>query len=322
MLSSAAPPPAISTLAVSTQWPDLASAGLIALCVALVVWAVLDIAGRQVTGSVVEERRRRILREGDATYAALAGVVETLAESRLTERTLIADEELDRLLRLRDDVDVGWTPRQFRGLALAISGAAALFVALFFTVLGFPIPGIVLAAIIAPLIWTTMFLSLKNTVADRQAAIIRRLPFTLDLVALSLQAGLGVERATVEMVASDPIPDALTAELRWISDRLAAGEPLDEVMRRWKRRQRLDEIDDLSLAIIQAHQMGSPLADRLRDQSDRVLTRRWQNVEKASNEAQVRIILPGFLILLACFIAVIVPFFVMVYRQYDATGGF
>lgn len=301
---------------------DVVSALLVAVAVGLGVSVLLGIGYRppeEVPKS--EQRRRALLRSRSRLYELFGDPIEWVASLPISKRSIVADEDLDRLLRLRQDEDVGWTPRQFRASVVVVTLAVGLGIFGIFSMIGHPFFGVFVACVLAPCVRVVFYTSLKSDVLARQAAIVRRLPFTLDLLALSLQAGGGIDQAAAAIVAEDPMPDSMTAELKWISDRLAAREPLREVMRRWKRRHNREEFDDLSLAIIQADQMGSPLGDRLRDQADRVLHKRWQNIEKASHEAQIKIILPAFLVLIACFLAVIVPFFVMVYNQYNETGG-
>ena len=163
------------------------------------------------------------------------------------------------------------------GLALEVNFlAAGLITALFGT--------------FYPLIW------LNDKVTARLHAITRALPYNLDLLTLSVEAGLDFAAAigkVVEKGRKGPLADELSLML----SELKLGKTREEGLRNLGERIDLPSLTTFVNALIQASKMGTPLGKILRILSTQMRVERTQRAEKLANEAPVKLLLPliGFI---------------------------
>lgn len=142
-----------------------------------------------------------------------------------------------------------------------------------------------LLAAIYPITW------LRRQVTDRLRAIVRALPFVIDLLTLSVEAGLDFMAAIKNIMERRP-NDAISGELSRMLMEIQLGKTRREAMRHLADRVGQPEVVSLMIALIQADEMGVSLGATLRIQSDQVRSRRFIRAEKMANEAPVKILLP------------------------------
>ena len=143
---------------------------------------------------------------------------------------------------------------------------------------------------IYPLIW------LRDKVKARHHAITRALPYNLDLLTLSVEAGLDFAAAigkVVEKGRKGPLADELGITLK----ELKLGKTREEALRNLSTRVDLTTLTSFVQALIQADKMGTPLGKVLRILSTQMRIERTQRAEKLANEAPVKLLFP-----LICFI--------------------
>ncbi len=136
-----------------------------------------------------------------------------------------------------------------------------------------------------PLIW------LRDKVRARHHAITRALPYNLDLLTLSVEAGLDFAAAlgrVVEKGRQGPLSDELAISLR----ELKLGKTREEALRNLAVRVELPTLSSFVQALIQADKMGTPLGKILRILSTQMRIERTQRAEKLANEAPVKLLLP------------------------------
>ena len=141
-----------------------------------------------------------------------------------------------------------------------------------------------------PLIW------LRDKVRARHHAITRALPYNLDLLTLSVEAGLDFAAALGKVVAKGrkgPLADELAISLR----ELKLGKTREEALRNLAARVELQQLSSFVHALIQADKMGTPLGKILSILSTQMRVERTQRAEKLANEAPVKLLLPliGFI---------------------------
>lgn len=163
--------------------------------------------------------------------------------------------------------------------------------------------------IFLPLMW------LNSRVRQRQAAVIKGLPDSFDLITTCVEAGLGLD-ASLGRVAEKvegPFAEELSFTLREIGMGRARAESLRDLADR-------TGVADLSMfvnAIIQAESMGTSIGQVLRVQSDQMRTRRRQRAEELANKAPVKMIFPLVLCILpALFIVILGPAIIQLYETY------
>jgi tight adherence protein C len=181
----------------------------------------------------------------------------------------------------------GVSAEEFLGLVLLGGVAGALIGALFnirlkinFIVLLFAVGGMYM-----PLLW------LRGQVRQRREDIRRGLPYALDLLTLSVEAGLDFTQALsriVRKLGNTP----LGAELGQMVRDIQLGRTRSQALRELGRRVDVPELNSIVSALIQADELGSSLGPILRIQADQLRTRRSQTAEKLAMEAPVKILLP------------------------------
>lgn len=156
------------------------------------------------------------------------------------------------------------------------------------------------AGSIAPDMW------LDSKGKERQAKISRDLPEALDLLAISVEAGLGLEQAfaVVTENLTGPLGEEFTRMLREIE----LGVPRREALNQLRDRTDVSELSAFVVALIQADRVGAPIADVLRVQAEQVRLKRRQRAREKAAQTPVKILFPLiFFIFPSLFVVTIGP---------------
>ena len=140
-----------------------------------------------------------------------------------------------------------------------------------------------------PRIWV------NDQVKKRHLQISRALPYNLDLLTLSVEAGLDFTAALAKVVEKGR-PGALRDELALVLKQLKMGKTREETLKAMVARVDLPALTTFVTALIQADKMGTSLGKVLRIQSTQLRIDRTQRAEKLANEAPVKMLFP----LIAC----------------------
>jgi tight adherence protein C len=140
-----------------------------------------------------------------------------------------------------------------------------------------------------PLIW------LNDQVKKRHFEITRALPYNIDLLTLSVEAGLDFTAALAKVVEKGK-RGALTDEFGLVLKQLKMGKTREESLKLMIERVDLPQLTSFITALIQADRMGTSLGKVLRIQSTQMRIERTQRAEKLANEAPVKMLFP----LIAC----------------------
>ncbi|MEX2293190.1 MAG: type II secretion system F family protein [Acidimicrobiales bacterium] len=147
---------------------------------------------------------------------------------------------------------------------------------------------------------------LNRQVEDRQLEIRKRLPDVMDLLVISVEAGLGFEQALDRTVAS--VPGPLTEEFSRMLGEVRAGSTRADAMRALDERTNLPEIRSFVLAILQADTFGVSIGRVLRAQADEMRIKRRQLAQERAQKAPVKMLLPMvFCIFPSLFVIVLAP---------------
>jgi tight adherence protein C len=147
-----------------------------------------------------------------------------------------------------------------------------------------------------PLMW------LRSTLKKRHFAIMRALPFVLDLLTLSVEAGMDFMSALQRNCNSRRL-DPLNEELIRMTREVQMGISRRVALRNMAERSRQSDLKAVSFALIQADELGVPIGPILRIQSDQLRQRRFDRAERLANEAPVKMLGP---LLLCIFPAVLI----------------
>lgn len=181
----------------------------------------------------------------------------------------------------------------FQGLTRQISSLRPLFPLL--CLLAF------LLAYAYPMLW------LRSAVKKRQASILRAMPFVLDLLTLSVEAGLDFMSAMQRSTERETL-DPLSEELLRVVREIQVGTPRRQALKALSDRLDLPDMRALVNALVQADELGVSIGAILRIQSDQIRIRRFERAEKLANEAPIKLLAPLMIFIFpAVFIVLLGP---------------
>jgi tight adherence protein C len=131
---------------------------------------------------------------------------------------------------------------------------------------------------------------LARKVNERKAAILKDLPDTLDLLAISVEAGMGFEGA-LDIVCqhfSSPLADEFHRTLR----EMELGLPRRDAFQNLKRRTEVPELSNFVLALMQADALGIPIGRVLRTQATEMRAKRRQWAREKAAKLPVKMLIP------------------------------
>ena len=198
----------------------------------------------------------------------------------------------------------------------------------------FAIVGLVVGLMLAPLLPFTNFLLKVGTVAlltltgytvpsaaiaarasKRQKEIRKALSDTMDLLTISVEAGLGFDAALGQVVRN--VPGPLSEEVSRMLQEMQIGVSRTEALRHLTDRTEVPELDGFVLSMIQADKYGVGIAKVLRAQAQELRQKRRQRAEETAQKVPLKLLFPMiFMVLPALFIVILGPGVIKVYESF------
>ncbi len=174
-----------------------------------------------------------------------------------------------------------------------IGGSGVLFTVLMIVVLG-------VLGFLLPDLW------LVSKVRQRRNQLVKALPDAIDLLSISVEAGLGFDAALNRLV--EKTRSELAFEFARVISEMRVGVPRREALKALAERTGVQDLGVFVTAIVQAEQLGASIVSVLRIQSNEMRIRRRQRAEVLAHQAPIKMLFPmAFLIFPPMFIVILGP---------------
>lgn len=190
-------------------------------------------------------------------------------------------------------------PLIYRSIQLGCLIGLPLFTVMVLLALGRPLSGsiswLLFAALAGYLIPRT---TLDRLIANRQQRLRWGLADALDLMVVSIEAGLGIN-AAITRVAEElkAVHPDISEEFELLNMEIRVGRERAQALRNLAERAGVDDLRNLCAMLIQADRFGTSIGGAIRVYSDSLRTKRRQRAEQAAEKAAVKLLFP-----LACFL--------------------
>jgi tight adherence protein C len=213
--------------------------------------------------------------------------------------------------RLRRQLDYAGNPPlwpaerivQTRGVLFVVGGVAGFLMGSLYGSLAKAFAGAVAGAGIG------MFgpdIAIYNAGAKRQVEIRKSLADVLDMLTVSVEAGLGFDAALAQVARNSKGP--LAGETARVLQEMQIGKPRGEAMRAMGERTTVPELRTFASAVVQASELGIPIAKVLREQAKEMRLKRRQRAEEMAQKVPIKILFPMlFCMFPALFVVIIGP---------------
>ncbi len=255
-----------------------------------------------------------------------------LAESKLNDVVVQVTEPLQRLIplsaekaeRLQKKLGyAGYSAPQslviYRGIQLAAQVSLPLFVlvirAAFGWALSDSLPWVILALFIG---YVVPRQALDNKVSARQQRLRWGLADAMDLLSVSIEAGLGLNEALqrVSQELRKVHPD-ISNEFEQVHLEIQVGQEREIAFRKLAERTGVDDLRGFCATLIQADRFGTSVVRAIRTYSDSLRIKRRQRAEQSAQKAAVKLLLPLALFMFpTLFIIILGPAFIQIMRNF------
>jgi tight adherence protein C len=227
-----------------------------------------------------------------------------------------ARDRIDKKLLLAGS-PAGWDAE--RVLAFKIIGAVGGFIlslVLFQLISLSPFIQIVATALLTFVGFIAPDSVLNSRVEDRKKEILRTLSDTLDLLTISVEAGLSLNAAIAMVVRN--VPGVLSAEFARMLQEIQLGVPRSDAFRHLSERTDVEELNAFALAMVQADVFGVSIASVLRTQAAQLRIKRRQAIEAKAAQTPVKIVFPLILCVLpALFVVIVGPGAIQIVKSFS-----
>jgi len=218
--------------------------------------------------------------------------------------------------RIRQDLDAsgnanGYSVEEYVAICVScgiLVGVVGVFAATLFG------PIAIFVIVGGPLVgfWAPMW-ALRESARKRTVDIAKKVPYTLDLIALMMEAGASFTEAIDTCVRDEP-DDEFNKELKLVQAEIEFGSTRAVALMNMARRIPLDSLRGVVGAINQSEALGTPLSTILKNQASMLRHLRSVRAEEMAAKASLRILIPSMLILFAVVLVVFAPFILSLWK--------
>src|SRR5487761_343665 len=208
-------------------------------------------------------------------------------------RRVTSMQPRDRAQKLQALIDLAGRPLgmnagSFVALQLVLAVVVAVLGVGLTVLLGLPwVLGLIFGAVLG---YIAPQYQLKRIVSARQKEISLALPNALDLLCISVEAGLGFDAALARVI--EKFDNALSREFAFVLNEIRLGRPRHEALEDLGKRAGVPELATFIQALVQSDQLGVGIARVLRIQSDEMRRRRRRRAEAKAQQASLKMLFP------------------------------
>ncbi|MCX7711654.1 MAG: type II secretion system F family protein [Clostridia bacterium] len=147
-------------------------------------------------------------------------------------------------------------------------------------------------------------LILSKYAAERQKKITNSLPDVLDLLTVSVEAGLGFDGALAKVI--DKMPGPLSAEFENVLQEMKVGKHKRDALKDMVERVGVQDLTTFVNSIVQADQLGVSIGNVLRIQSEQMRQKRRQRAQEKAMKAPVKMLIPMILFVFPTIFSVLI----------------
>jgi tight adherence protein C len=240
---------------------------------------------------------------GSPLLRVLLQIARAIAPLRKGAESTASGRELDRLLR-KAGRPFGMTVAEFQSLryvSLALGLGLGWFGSL--AVWSEPSPAMIIALGVFGYVYPMS--KLKSFVESRRIAIFRDLPYVLDMLTLSTEAGQDFSSAMATVIDKGS-PGPLISEFRIVHQEITLGKRRSEALREMALRIDLPEVTSFVLSLIQAEELGTSIGKVLRIMAEQMRIKRSTIAEELAGKVPVKLMMPLMLLIVpAAFIVLL-----------------
>jgi tight adherence protein C len=266
------------------------------------------IAGKDTSGLYLNEELNKPLSERlikPLTGKVVDGIKKMAPQSNV--ETDPGDARAAKMKIMLRQAGMKFTVGEYRVFRLVVIAATAVLIGIIVFILTRNILFAILAGVLGIyLAYVILRFQLTSKVSSRKRHMQAQLPEVLDMISVSVEAGLGLEQAMIEVVKNFEGP--LIDEIAISNREMTMGRSRNDALLLLGDRCDFEEVQTFTRAIIQATQMGIAVKNVLRSQAEYMRQTRKNKIEEKAMKVSVKILIPmAFFILPVIFIVLLGP---------------
>jgi tight adherence protein C len=266
--------------------------------------------------SILSRRRRHERTE------KIKSVVQAFGESVL-ERSSEPPSAL-RLRLIQAGYPAASSVPMYLGTRILLPAALGLGALTLLPLIGFKAIGIMLGVVyFVAMGYVVPSLHLRIRTKRRQKEMQKALPDALDMLVVSVEAGLGLNQALVRVAEEvHRLSPVLSEQLALVNLEIRAGTAREEALKNLGERTGLGDISSLVGMLIQTERFGTSVAQALRTHADTMRTKRRQRAEEAAAKTTIKLIFPlVFCVFPAMFVVILGPAVIQIIQALKGFGA-
>ena len=250
------------------------------------------------------------MREAELERPFVERVIGPLGDRLVSLGRKMARADTAKKLQYRLDVagnPPAWGVSRLIGLKVLGLGVFGVVGFIYVAALGMPVMRIIIiTGLLGSLGYLLPNILLNNAGQKRSKLMRNALPDAIDLLTVSVEAGLGFDSAVSRVALNTKGP--MSEEFARLLQEMQLGVGRTEAMRAMAERSSIQELKSFCMAMVQADNLGIPIGRVLRIQSAEMRVKRRQRAEEKAQQVPVKIMVPLMLFILpSLFIIVMGP---------------